>query len=88
MKDYSPLLNLIIPAAIILTNAAISVWTRTPVFLNTKFPCLWALCWHGLLLHLVFILYLSKIFFPCLLNLFIFFLLISLHSGHFIISNQ
>lgn len=38
--------------------------------LTAQFPCLWALCWHGLLLHCVFILYLPKNFFSCLLNLF------------------
>lgn len=47
------------------------------VFLTTQFPCLWALCWHGLLLHFVFILYLSKTFFH-LFNLLIF----PLHSDH------
>ena len=61
-------LNFVVSAAVAPACADASVWTLTPcpLLVGTVLACL--------LLHLVFILYLSKIFFfPCLLNLFIFF---------------
>lgn len=35
-------------------NYSCLCWALTPVFLTTMFSCLWTLCGHGLLLHLVF----------------------------------